>query len=345
MKWLRKAIIYSMVMDFAGVAVRFPVLGAASYDPNGLWLEMALTNSVAHTNYFVVWTNSVARTNRYVTLTHDAAAFVIHAPETNVNDIYNLSGNTNFTGLQDWTWLAQSIPGQTNLVVSNLPSGHCFFRLEVTNVIRPGFNQQFLAANDDGSTERVPIGFYINFFGTSNDMLYVNNNGDVTFDRPQSEYSPKNLASLGFEVIAPYWADVDTRGAGSDVVRYGTNQVNGCNAFGVDWVNVGYYSAHADQLLSCQMVIINRADITPGDFDLEFNYHKAQWQWGDVTLGNPPRAGFANSTASLSYELPGSGVDGAFMDTNKVSGLIYNSQNSSMPGRYFFRFRSGEPQL
>jgi len=41
--------------------------------------------------------------------------------------------------------------------------------------------------------------------------------------------------------------------------------------------------------------------------------------------------------------LPGSGVEGAFMDTNSVTGLIYNSRNSPVPGRYVFYFRNGTP--
>ena len=344
MKWLRKAGVHSIVMLFAVLSVIFPAWGASAFDSNDLWLEMALNFYPVQTND-VVWTNKhgVVRTNIEVTLTYNSTTFVIHAPDTNVNYIYNLSGKEDLTDPQDWTWLAQNIPGQTNLVLmlSNLPPDQCFFRLQVTNVLRPGFDQQFLAANDDGSTDLVPIGFDINFYGNTNNSIYVNNNGDVTFDNPESQYSPKTLASLGFEVIAPFWADVDTRGDGSDVVRYGTNTVNGCDAFGVNWVNVGYYSQHADELLSCQLVIINRSDLAPGDFDLEFNYNKVQWEYGDVTPNDPPRAGFANNGSS--YELPGSGIADAFMDTNTVSGLIYHSLNSSLPGRYVFFFRDGSP--
>ena len=151
-------------------------------------------------------------------------------------------------------------------------------RLLAQAPIRSGFNQQILDRNDDLSTGVVPIGFSMNFFGNSYTALYVNNNGNVTFDFPQSEYSPKTLPGLGTEIIAPFWADVDTRNPASDVVTYGTNTVNGYNAFGVNWVNVGYYSQHADNLLSCQLIIVNRSDIAPGDFDLEFNYSKVQWQ-------------------------------------------------------------------
>ena len=186
------------------------------------------------------------------------------------------------------------------------------------------------------------MGFTIDFFGQNHGTVYVNNNGNVTFAGPRSAYTPQSLAGLGIEIIAPFWADVDTRSADSDVVKYGTGTVNGHGAFGVDWVNVGYYSGHGDKLLSCQLVIIDRSDIGAGDFDLEFNYAKVQWQWGDVTLNIPARAGFASDLGG-SYELAGSGVSGAFLDTNLETGLIYNSLNCSEPGRYFFSFRDGIP--
>jgi hypothetical protein len=341
MKWSQEVLVSGVVLAFAIFACSFMALRVQAFDTNDLWLELALTNSVAQTNYVVRTNKNVVRTNRYVTLTYYAVAFTIHPPATNANGIYDLYFRTNLTDNQDWTWWLRNGPGQTNLVVSNLPPAQSFFRLGVTNAIRPGFTNNILDRNDDGSTGIVPIGFFINSFGSSNATLYVNNNGDVTFDNPQSEYTPKNLASLGVKVIAPFWADVDTRNTASDVVRYGNGTVNGHAAFGVDWVNVGYYSWHADKLLSCQLVIIDRSDIASGDFDMEFNYFKVQWEWGDASKNDPPRAGFSNGIND--YELPGSGVAGAFLDSNPATGLIYHSLNSPVPGKYIFFFRDGQP--
>ena len=47
----------------------------------------------------------------------------------------------------------------------------------------------------------------------------------------------------GMPIIAPFFADVDTRGSGSDIVTYsyGNTTYNGRPAFCVDWVNVGYF--------------------------------------------------------------------------------------------------------
>ena len=342
MNRLAEIFVHSFAVVCAGLVLGIPIL-AAAYDTNDLWLEMALNYYPVQTNYFVSTNHNAVRTNRYVTQTYDSASFILHPPATNADGMYDLYFKTNLLTAGDWTWLKRSFPGKTNFVISNLPPVHGLFRLGVTNAVRSGVCSNVLAANDDGSTDLVPLGFYINFYGSSNDAVYVNNNGDVTFDSPVSEYTPKTLITLGVEVIAPFWADVDTRNPDSDVVRYGANKVDGHDAFVVNWVNVGYYNSKADRLLSCQLVLINRSDIAPGDFDMEFNYDKVQWQWGDVTENDPPRAGFANNGGG--YELPGSGIEGAFMDTNEVSGLIYYCANSAVPGRYFFRFRDGLPQF
>jgi hypothetical protein len=214
--------------------------------------------------------------------------------------------------------------------------------------VRPGFNQNDLAANDDGSTDQVPIGFTINFFGAEYSDLYVNNNGNVTFDDSLSTFTPFPITTTGVKIIAPFFADVDTRGAGSDIVRYsfGTDTVNGRPAFGVNWVNVGYFNEKTDKLNSFQLVLIDRSDIGAGDFDIEFNYDRIEWETGDASDGvdglggSSARAGYANGL-DATIELPGSAVNGAFLDANLQTGLVYSSLNSDEPGRYVFRVRNG----
>src|SRR5690349_5200727 len=47
-----------------------------------------------------------------------------------------------------------------------------------------GFTPTAFPGNDDGTVSSVPLGFDINFFGTSYGTAYVNNNGNITFDGP-----------------------------------------------------------------------------------------------------------------------------------------------------------------
>ncbi|MGB7748594.1 MAG: nidogen-like domain-containing protein [Verrucomicrobiia bacterium] len=286
---------------------------------------------------------SVGNTNSSwleITLTNEAVALAIYDPTTNASGIHDVFLSTNLMMPDGWSWLARSAPGQTNLMVTNCPPAQGFFQLGITNAIRPGFTNYSLPPEDDDPSSLATLPLSINFYGTWYSNVWVNNNGNVTFDNPWPNYIPTPLIEVSIGIIAPYWADVDTRNLASDVVQYGTNTVNGHAAFGVDWVNVGYYDTHADKLLSCQLVIIDRSDIAAGDFDLEFNYFKVQWEWGDASVGDPPHTGFSDGGIN-DVELPGSGVEGAFMDTNVVTGLIYHSLNSPVPGRYLFFFRDG----
>ena len=196
---------------------------------------------------------------------------------------------------------------------------------DASGAIRPGFDAYSLPANDDESTvDPVSLGFAVNFYGLPFSSLYVNNNGNVTFDGGLYQYTPDDLTSTGRQIIAPFWADVDTRGSG--LVTYGTGSVDNRPAFGVNWINVGYYSYKVDKLNSFQLIIIDRSDIAVGDFDFEFNYDKVQWETGDYSGGtnglggNSARAGYSNGTGKpgTSFELRGSAMPGSFLDTNSV---------------------------
>lgn len=214
--------------------------------------------------------------------------------------------------------------------------------------IRPGFNTNILALNDDGFTGLVPIGFRVGFFGRNFTRLYVNNNGNVTFDEVLSEYTPFDLTSRDRLIIAPFFADVDTRNLASGVTRYGRGTVDGRSAFGVTWRNVGYYEQKVDKTNSFQVVLIDRSDTGANNFDIEFNYDRIQWETGDESGGtnglggSSARIGYSNGTRQPGtfFELPGSAVDGAFLDGNENTGLVNRSLNSDQLGRYVFEARN-----
>lgn len=210
-----------------------------------------------------------------------------------------------------------------------------------------GFTTSSLPANDDGSTGSVTLPFTVNFFGNLRSSLFVNNNGNLTFDSALSSFTPFDLTSTAREIIAPFFADVDTRGTGS--VTYGTDTVDGRTAFGVNYSGVGYYSVNTDRTNSFQALLIDRSDTGSGNFDIEFNYDQIQWETGDASGGvnglggNSARIGYSNGTGNpgTSFELAGSAINGAFLDSNTTTGLIHNSLNSNVDGRYVFSARNG----
>lgn len=213
-----------------------------------------------------------------------------------------------------------------------------------------GCSDSQLARNDDGSTGRVGLGFTLDFLGTTYDGVYVNNNGNVTFDSPLSTYTPFPLSTTSRVIVAPFFGDVDTRAAASNVVTFGqTVTLDGHKAFCVDWAGVsgvGYYNEHTDKLNSFQLLLIDRSDVGAGDFDIEMNYDKVQWETGDASGGSgglggsSARMGWSNGDPASSYEHPGSGVNGAFLDSSPT-GLVHGSLGSGHLGRYVFAVRGG----
>lgn len=202
------------------------------------------------------------------------------------------------------------------------------------------FTDFTLNANDDGSTALVNVDFMLNFFGSNYDKLFVNNNGNVTFRVALGTYVPFGLQTNTFPIIAPFFADVDTRGSGSGLVQYGQGTVNGLQAFGVNWLNVGYFANGVDRLNSFQLILTNRADISAGDFDIQFNYDKITWELGSASNNVSAAVGYTDGAAN-DFEFAGSRVNGALLDSNVGGGLIHGSRNSNVLGQYNFSVRNG----
>jgi uncharacterized repeat protein (TIGR01451 family) len=215
------------------------------------------------------------------------------------------------------------------------------------NAIRAGFNSTAFPGNDDGSIA-VSLPFTVNFFNANYNSLFLNNNGNVTFDSALSNFTPFDLASAGRVIIAAFFADVDTRVGAT--AAYGSGTVNGRPAWGVTWPGVGCYNGNTSVLNNFQLLLINRSDIAAGDFDIEFNYDRIQWDSGQASGGDgsclggsAARAGYSNGTSANSFELPGSAVNNAFLDSNTSTGLIHHSLNNTQLGRYVFAVRGGQP--
>ncbi|HEY2479416.1 MAG TPA: nidogen-like domain-containing protein [Solirubrobacterales bacterium] len=207
-----------------------------------------------------------------------------------------------------------------------------------------GCEANILPPNDDGYTGEVTLPFELDFFGQRYTSLWVNNNGNVTFGEPMSTYTPFEINADTPPIIAPFFADVDTRGAGSGLVTYGTTTFEGRQAFCVDWPNVGYYEEKMDKTDDFQLLLVERGDVAPGDFDIVFNYNRIEWETGEASGGvdglggTSAGAGYSNGDglAGDFYQLPGSLVNGGLLDSNFATGLIHNDAGSTVPGRYVF---------
>ena len=65
------------------------------------------------------------------------------------------------------------------------------------------------------------------------DINHPDTNGNVTLDSPLSTFTPFGLTAANRQIIAPFFADVDTRDPASGVTTFGNGTFNGRNAFGV----------------------------------------------------------------------------------------------------------------
>jgi len=205
-----------------------------------------------------------------------------------------------------------------------------------------------MAATDDGSTYLVSLGFTIAFGGSSYNSFYVNNNGNLTFTSTLSTYSPFGITNASIPMLAPFFADVDTRGSGSGLASFGFTQIQGRNAAIINWDDVGYFNRKVNKLNDFQLVLIDRSDLGAGKFDFEFNYEAIEWETGDFSGGSnglggtSAHVGFSADDGSWT-EFVGSGVHGALLNAGSNS-LPGHNYGSVVNGRYRFQVRNGKVQ-
>lgn len=215
----------------------------------------------------------------------------------------------------------------------------------------PGCTATAFPRNDDNLSGAVPLGFSVSFGGNSYSAIYIDNNGHVRFrNDPIAWFQLKQWESTSIPVIAPFHADVDTRGPLSAEVTYGAITYENRPAFCVNWVDVGYFNARDDKRNSFQLILVNRSDFEPGGFDIIINYDRVQWEAGDDSgavggVGGtfPPRAGFYDGV-NPPIELPGSLRISELLDGG-ANALVAGSRIDFTSGRYIFPIRSLTPQV
>jgi len=187
--------------------------------------------------------------------------------------------------------------------------------------------------NDDGSTASINLPFTFNFYGQAVNHVFINNNGNISFDMGYFQYVTNPFPSTQFLMVAPFWADVDTRDPGSGLVYYKITPTY----MVVKWDNVGYFGNHVDKLNSFQLIITDGIDplLPPGN-NVDFCYGDMQWTTGDASLSCAPGGnGFGGCPATVGanaangtdyiqfgqFDEPGYGYDGPFGANDSVDFL------------------------
>lgn len=207
-----------------------------------------------------------------------------------------------------------------------------------------GCSSTHIVPNDDGSGDEVALPFPIDFDGQLFASVWVNNNGNITFDGPMGTFTPFDVGLGGRAMVAPFFADVDTRDDGVGSVTYGTTEFAGRPAFCARWSSVGYFDTHYDLRNSFQLLLVDRSDVGLGDFDIVFDYGTIQWETGDASGGEggfggtPAAAGWSNGV-DVGAGVAGSLRSGAFVDGGS-NALAETSRGTETVGIHIWEIRN-----
>jgi len=148
-----------------------------------------------------------------------------------------------------------------------------------------------MTPNDDASTGVITLGFNFSLYGSIYNQCWINNNGNVSFDGPYGTYSAAGFPYEGYPMVAPFWADVDTRGTGSVWYKLESNRMI------VIWDAVGYYNSQTDKVNTFELVITNGTDPTIGIGNTAaFSYADMAWTTGSASGGS---GGFGGTPANV----------------------------------------------
>jgi hypothetical protein len=171
----------------------------------------------------------------------------------------------------------------SSLTAGNIDDGSIY--VDVTSVFGPG-------------------GF--EFFGDTFTGIYINTNGNITLNGPNTAYTPTAVEDYSQPIIAPFWSDVNIRSGsatGTNNIYWDLDPVGGNVT--ITWLGVNAYSAAGQNTF--QVVLSDNGD---GDVGIEFIYEDIQWTNGYTGSAT---AGISDG-GSNDYVLPGSQDDTALAD-------------------------------
>jgi hypothetical protein len=200
-----------------------------------------------------------------------------------------------------------------------------------TDCVHPNDDGSYAGPAGTGAAVAVDIrpafAMGLNFFGTTYNSVYVNTNGNITFRAALGTFTPSAFPVASQPMIAPWWADVDTRGGGqpsNNSICFATQP----GRFIVTWLNVGYFSSHTDRLNTFQLVLTDRSAVAAGDFDVEFRYDRCEWITGDASGGT---GGFGGTPAQVGFDA-GDRMNYVALPASRTPAIIEVCRSSNVPG-------------
>ncbi|XP_070553577.1 sushi domain-containing protein 2-like [Ptychodera flava] len=216
-----------------------------------------------------------------------------------------------------------------------------------------------LHPNDDGNSGEIFVSIPFPFYDYNHDSCWVNTNGVISFVRYIKKFNPAPFPldkdKYG-RMVAPFWADADTRNGGGEVyyrqitdpddvlLFHATEEIHrvfptnfvATWAFVATWDNVAFFGASVDgkerrNTFQCILVTNGRHSFAI------FNYGKITWTTGAATQGDlhtglggiPAMVGFNGGDGDTSHSVKGS-------RTGDIVN-IHLWSNVNVTGRFTFR--------
>ena len=185
--------------------------------------------------------------------------------------------------------------------------------------------QLAMLPNDDNYSNSIQLPFDFSFYGTNYDSLYINNNGNISFLQPYFTFTAYAFPDPTFNMIAPFWGDVDTRSTNGGNVWYKMNP----HSIVIVWDHVGYYSMMEDKLNTFQLIISDGLDtLIPNGNNVSFCYGDMQWTSGSASGGFN---GFGGSPATVGVNI-GNGINYFQVGQFDASGVAFDGPYSANDG-------------
>ncbi|MBK9146880.1 MAG: gliding motility-associated C-terminal domain-containing protein [Flavobacteriales bacterium] len=189
-----------------------------------------------------------------------------------------------------------------------------------------------MAPNDDGSTANLPLGFTFDLYGDTYTSCFINNNGNISFLQAFGTFSATAFPNANNRMVAPFWADVDTRGNGGQVWYKITP-----TAMYVNWVGVGYFNQQTDKRNWFQVIITDGNDPVIGiGKNVSFCYKDMQWTTGSASQGV---GGFGGIPATVGANR-GNGTDFIQFGRFDQAGIAYDGPFGNPDGVSWLDFKN-----
>ncbi|WP_371158185.1 calcium-binding protein [Jannaschia sp. 2305UL9-9] len=171
-----------------------------------------------------------------------------------------------------------------------------------------GFGETELPRADDGSLRldlSAVFGAGLSMFGQTHAAgdVFLNANGTLSFGSAFGAY-PTDDPLPDRTLIAPFWADMDTRldGEGAESGGVWLDVDAGADVVTITWDGVGAYRRDATVANTVQLQLFDRGG---GNLDVVFRYQSIEWVQGTALDDTGARAGIAGPGGAGGWILPG----------------------------------------